>query len=252
MNNLFFTQDSQPFSPWSLCGFTYNEQYYPTLEHFIAVQKLNKVNENIPEDFWKLPNAQYAYDTARHAGGRTDWDEYERWLIEAQQARILCHPWLYEDVFGKTDVRYVYANKDMRLGIGLPPQSTDVKYEEKWKGENRMGQAMLKASLELPLTYHIGIPQLSTARAMIEQVIEIINHTSWTPQEKKDVLVDKKLVFYANALLLSLGYPDFPKAESLKEAQSLWTVWGYDIILNLTDTIESLQYSQNDVTATSI
>lgn len=244
MTKIFFTQDSQPFSPWSLCGFTHDNRYYPTLEHFIAVQKLQKMNEHVPDDFWHYPNAQYAYDTARHVGGRTNWDEYEEWLQIAQHARAMSHPWLYEDLFGKTDVQYIYANKDMRLGIGLPPQSTDVKYEDKWKGDNRMGLAMTKASLHLPMTYHIGLQQLQTAHAMLENTLEVVNHPTWTPQEKKDVLVDKKLVFYTNALLLSLGYPECPKADSLKEAQALWTVWGQDIMENITLTMASLQATE--------
>lgn len=243
MNTHYFTQESQPYSPWSLCGFVRADIYYPTLEHYIAIQKLQKIGETAPDDFWNTPHAQYAYDTARHATGRTNWDEYEQWLIEAQEARMLSHLWLYEEFLQQPEDRYAYANKDMRLGVGLPPQSPDVRHEERWKGENRMGLAIQKASLQLPTLLHVSSQQLMTAQKLLEHVLMVINHMVWTAPEKKDILVDKKLVFYTNAALLSLGYPELPKADSLKDAQQKWTESGNVLMANLQETIASLQSS---------
>ncbi len=224
--------DDSVYSLRSRCGFSYQHQYFPSMEHFLAFKK---AGSQVPEDFFTSLDPQYASDVARAIAHPAHYEaRMKEWLLEGHLARIMSHLWLYEESFIKDiNITIGYTSKDCVLGTGMAPYGRAVADTEQWKGLNLYGVTLSNVMRELPLYGYVDHNVIQSAKGMLDSIVLVLNDKTSTPEYKKHVLIDQGLKFYADKDLESLGYPTLPAIKGLKEAQDVWLPWITEISDNL-------------------
>ncbi|BAP45648.1 putative uncharacterized protein [Pseudomonas sp. StFLB209] len=137
------------FSQWFEAGFTVEDQYYPTAEHFMMAEKAALFDDqDIREQVLNAPTP----NAAKALGRKVRGFDNEVWLqhrydivVRANQAKFSQNSQLMEYLLQTGSRVIVEASPvDNIWGIGLAQDNADANNPNLWKGLNLLGFALMQ------------------------------------------------------------------------------------------------------------
>lgn len=145
--------DESVLCQWYPASFTDGEFQYKTAEHFMMSQKAKMFNDD--EAFQKILNAEQPNE-AKMIGREVknfiqeEWDEKSfDIVVKGNILKFSQNPVLKKFILSTKEILVEASPYDTIWGIGLSDKEGDSLMPEKWKGENRLGFALMKAREKL-------------------------------------------------------------------------------------------------------
>jgi ribA/ribD-fused uncharacterized protein len=137
------------FSQWFEAGFTVNDDYYPTAEHYMMAEKARLfADEEVRVKILAATHPSQVWNYGREVKNfdQIVWEEKRLAIVVAGNlAKFQQNPALKKFLLSTGDLVLVEASpQDKVWGIGLAANHPDAAFPEKWPGLNLLGIALMK------------------------------------------------------------------------------------------------------------
>jgi ribA/ribD-fused uncharacterized protein len=142
------------FSQWFQAGFTIDDVYYPTAEHYMMAEKARLFGDaEMRSQIINSTHPRQAKDFGRKVRNfdPVTWDTQRLPIVIAGNlAKFQQHPALQQFLVGTGDQVLVEASPvDKIWGIGLAADHPDAAHPEKWPGLNLLGIALMEVRCQI-------------------------------------------------------------------------------------------------------
>jgi ribA/ribD-fused uncharacterized protein len=153
----FFWETASPFSQWHPVGFTIDNIFYKTAEHYMMWKKAMLFGDIIKAD--EVLQTNHPRDTkkkGKEVSGfkKEEWEQHCRsFVYEGNYAKFTQNPSMLKTLMDTGDTLLVEAAPNDKIwGIGLNEKDAKEIPEEEWPGTNWLGLALTELRENLKKT----------------------------------------------------------------------------------------------------